>query len=328
MLISQAAGPVIAALPSVPPSATGPYTGAQSTAATRASLQRALDNYKTGRINLAPDSIADTDDTRSFGESHASELDSIGSGHGTVSGIGPLTPPQGSSDLPTTHTSPPSSFHQSNSGIPNRNTLSPPIDPIQLNHSPAPIPIPSSGNTSTTAAVPIGSPEKSSPMLPPILPTVAETGVPVSAGAGGPGPASGSLLSIKSAAADAGPKSGGLSGSQPSDSGYGQSGAIGAAIAAASSVASVTSGSPSKQYESAEDEKKRLQKEERERILSAQGPPPSSASGQFESAEEEKKRLERQERERILNAAGPSGAGQDPPKDGGDDSELPAYQAF
>ncbi|KZP31290.1 hypothetical protein FIBSPDRAFT_916934 [Athelia psychrophila] len=358
VLISQAAGPVISALPATPPSDAEPYKGAQSTAATRASLQRALDNYKTGHINLAPESAADSDfDSRSFGESHASELSNIGSGQGTVSGIGPLTPPQGSSVLPG---SPPSAFKSSDSGVPNRSSQSPPINPIQLNNSPAPIPIPTSG-ASTTAAVPIGSPENLSPSLPPILPTVAETGMPVSAGAAGPGPASGSLLDIKNAASDAGPRSGGLSGKQTSDTGYGQIGGIGAAVTSAASLASATSGNPGKQYESAEDEKKRLQREDRERLLNAQGPPPAAsgqfesaedekkrlqredrerllnaqgppppaASGQFESAEEEKKRLERQEREKILNAggSGPSGAAQGPPKDG-DDSDLPAYQAF
>lgn len=163
---------------------------------------------------------------------------------------------------------------------------------------------------------------------------MAETGVPVSAGASGPGPASGSLLDIKGAAPDAGPRSGGLPGKQPSESGYGQPGGIGAAATAAANIARATSGNPSTQYESAEDEKKRLQREERERILNAAAPPPpASSSGGFESAEDEKKRLEREERERILSAGGgsgtgPTGSAQGPSSGGKDGDDLPAYQAF
>ncbi|KAF7967005.1 hypothetical protein HWV62_36272 [Athelia sp. TMB] len=326
VLISQAASPVIAVLPLTPPSAEEPYKGAQSTAATRASLQRALDNYKTGRINLSPESSIDSDfDTRSFGESHASELALKDSASGIT-----LTPPQHLSDLPGSATAPPSSY-KSTDGAPSRNTTqSPPVNPAQLNNTPASIPIPASGG-STASPAPLGSPDKLSSSLPPIVPTVAETGVPVSAGANGPGPASGSLLDIKGAAPDAGPRSGGLPGKQPSESNYGQTGAIGTAAAAAESIASVTSGSPSQQYESAEDEKKRLQREERERILSAQGPPPpADTSSGFESAEDEKKRLQREERERILNAggSGPSGGAQGPPPGPKDGDDLPAYQAF
>ena len=86
--------PIIGALPFVPPSQTSPYTGAQATGAARASLQRALDNYKTGHINL-PHQPSGADlhrsDTRSFGETHASELSSIASG-ATSPGIRLLLP--------------------------------------------------------------------------------------------------------------------------------------------------------------------------------------------------------------------------------------------
>ncbi|KAJ3481131.1 hypothetical protein NLJ89_g12233 [Agrocybe chaxingu] len=74
VLLSQAAPAIIAALPAIPPSPSSPYLGAHTTGAVRASLQRALDNYKTGHINLPPQ-VAASDltrsDTQSFGESHA-----------------------------------------------------------------------------------------------------------------------------------------------------------------------------------------------------------------------------------------------------------------
>ena len=84
-------------------------------------------------------------------------------------------------------------------------------------------------------------------------------------------------------------------------------------------------GSASKPYESAEDEKKRLEREQRERTLK-QGP--STPAPKFETAEEEKKRLERQEREKLL--AGGSGA--NPASDSGkpdeNEDELPPYKEF
>ena len=86
-----------------------------------------------------------------------------------------------------------------------------------------------------------------------------------------------------------------------------------------------TTGTSSKPHESAEDEKKRLEKEEKERVLK-QGP--STPTPKFETAEEEKKRLEREERERLL--AGSSGT--NPTSDSGKPDEnvdeLPPYKEF
>ncbi|KAF9044744.1 hypothetical protein BDZ89DRAFT_1108995 [Hymenopellis radicata] len=84
----------------MPPSAESPYLGAAATGAARASLQRALDHYKTGHINLPPQlagSELNRSDTRSFGESHASELSSMSSDGSDITraaqpGI-PMTPP-------------------------------------------------------------------------------------------------------------------------------------------------------------------------------------------------------------------------------------------
>ncbi|KAH7931061.1 hypothetical protein BV22DRAFT_1124457 [Leucogyrophana mollusca] len=291
VLLSQASKPIIAALPLVPPSPTNPYTGAQATGAARASLQRALDNYKTGHINLPPQSPASElsrSDTRSFGESHASELSSIASASTSDlihPGI-PVTPPATDSTEKARDVS-----------------RSPPIDPSVLNQSPAPIPSPG-----PQAAAPVPVAATSTTDLPPVsipgaTPTVAETGVPVSAGASGPGPASGSLRNLRAASESAGPKSGGLPGNEPDDL-YGQE----------------------VKPESAADEKKRLEREERERVLAAAPAASQSPPGAFESAEEEKKRLEREERERVLAGGGGSAPAAD--KDGAkaDGDQLPPYQ--
>lgn len=183
-----------------------------------------------------------------------------------------------------------------------------------LNNAPAPIPSPISVATTTSPSV--VSPELVSPAatMPASTPTVAETGVPVSAGNKGPGPASGSLHHIHDASTTAGPKSGGLPGrdSTVPGTGYGEG---------------VTAASPAK-YESAEEEKKRLQRQDREQLLAAQGSPSPAATSAaapapaFESAEDEKKRLERERREKVLREGG-SGERPSGPKD---DEDLPPYQ--
>jgi len=170
---------------------------------------------------------------------------------------------------------------------------SPPIDPNTLNLSPAPIP---------EAQVPI-SPrampvESLTPVvIPAATPTVAETGVPLSANASGPGPASGSLRDIRRASQSAGPRSSGLPGNPPSEDLYGMSRAM----------------------ETASDEKKRLEREERERVVAARTSPTTSGP---ESAEDEKRRLEREERERVLAST----ASEDGHGDRKDGEELPPYQ--
>ncbi|KAF8912723.1 Eisosome component PIL1-domain-containing protein [Gymnopilus junonius] len=305
VLLSQAASPIIAVLPSVPPTPTAPYTGAQTTGAVRASLQRALDNYKTGHINLPPQ-LAGADlsrsDTRSFGESHASELSSL---HSSAS--------------PTQATTPPSSFNKPlpSGPAPGQSTLSPfpaPINPQALNNSPAPIPTASPSSTASPHTA-----EASSPVPVPALPTVAETGVPVSAGPNGPGPASGSLHDIKGASSSAGPRTGGLSSNEITAApAYGQ----GPTVVA-----------PVPRHETAEEEKKRLAAAYSHQQYAPPAGPPSqsgpssnapSQTTQYESAEDEKKRLEREERERILRSGG-NFPQNDPPKDNKDD-ELPPYQ--
>lgn len=310
MLLAHASVPILSALPSVPPTPSEPYTGASATAAARASLQHVLDNYKAGLLNVPPHTLGASDlsrsDTRSFGETHASELSSIASDPtGSIRSTIPVTPPPAGrpqpvqlhdSSVPQQQNTPPKS--DASLG----RLASPPINPQVLNSDPAPIPIPGTASISSVSA-----PDPS------LHPTIAETGVPVSAGKNGPGPASGSLHDIKAASPTAGPRSGGLPGNETHDLGFGQapSGGFG-------QPSSGGPGAPAK-WESAEEEKKRLQREERERILAQPAPA-------HESAEEEKKRLEREERERVLNAGGSNIARDDSTKKGGPDEDLPPYQ--
>jgi len=314
VLVSQSATPIISALPLFPPSEVEPYRGAQTTAAARASLQRALDNYKTGRIVLestGADLTREDSDTRSFGESHASELSSMTEsteGTGSTEPGLPLTPPTHVASLPshgTQHVS-----YKLSDPAPDR-----PMNVAALNNSPAPIPISTSPSAATTSPAPLASPVDMAVTESAPMPTFAETGIPVSSG---PGPASGSLLDIHAASSTAGPKSGGLPGRSSSGSmgDYGQS-IPGVATGAAAATTAV-------KFESAEEEKKRLEREERERLLSAQGPPVATQTSApaFESAEEEKKRLEREHRESLLRAGGSDAAG-GPNRD---DEDLPPYQ--
>ncbi|KAJ7103466.1 Eisosome component PIL1-domain-containing protein [Mycena belliarum] len=287
VLLSQAATPIISALPTFPPTATQPYTGGQATGAARASLQRALDNYKTGHINLPPQTAGSDlsrSDTRSFGESHARELSSMSSGAPT-SRL-PVTPPPGDEKhSPPSIASPKATSPKATSPPELQSLQSPPLDPTTLNLSPAPIP---------NVSAPVAAPAPTHPPAP--IPTVAETGTPVSAGESGPGPASGSLHDIRAASSTAGPRSGGLPGNESNAPSYGTPGG-------------------SQKFESASEEKKRLQAYSE--AAQQQQPPPAT----YETAEEEKKRLER---ERLLaGPSGPSGASKAP-----EDDAPPSYQDF
>jgi hypothetical protein len=283
VLLSQAGTSIVAVLPAIPPTPTMPYTGGKSTGAIRASLQRALDNYKTGHINLPPhvtEPELSRSDTLSFGESHASELSSIDSEASSLAAAH-ITPSSEVKPLPS-------------SGSPQ--ALSPsPIDVTALNNSPAPVPMP--------AVETVPDPANSTQNLPAVTPTIAETGIPVPSGPSS-GPSSGSLLDIRG------------QGSAPSvtpavaDQKYG-------------SAPSVTPAVAGQKYESANEEKKRLaaaysQQASTEVAPAAQGPSQATPTLQSESAEEEKERLEREERERILR-------GDPNPSSKDDDQDLPPY---
>ncbi|KXN89968.1 Sphingolipid long chain base-responsive protein LSP1 [Leucoagaricus sp. SymC.cos] len=252
VLLSQAAAAIIAALPSVPPSPENPYTGAQATGAARASLQRALDNYKTGHIDL-PSQLAPSElsrsDTQSFGESHASELSTINTPQATL----PSSPP---------HTHAP--MTQSSPSIGSPQKIQSPLNPVSLNNSPAPIP--SRESPPPPAVIPDAS--QTSTTVPTITPTVAETGIPVSAGAGGPGPASGSLRDLHRSP---------LTGSAGQAPRYEMAEEEKRRLAATySQPVTQSPQAPPAPYESAEEEKNRLEREERERLLHGSSSGPST----------------------------------------------------
>ncbi|THH30057.1 hypothetical protein EUX98_g4111 [Antrodiella citrinella] len=288
LLITQAATAILPVIPSVPPTKLEPYAGATTTTNVRAALQKALDAYTPGSDNLVLPEASPADlqrhDTRSFGQTHAKELDNIGSTDPAQPTV-PLSPP------PTTTSFPPPPHHSSQSSVSSVQTQTAPVpigrpssgsatsppagqqtmplNPSALNQAPAPIPV-SPDDSKVTSPIVAPDPEEPKVGVTSALPTVAETGVPQSSGPGGPGPASGSLLSIKSDH-DA-QKAGDLPG-------YG-----------GSSAAPPPEKAPAQweKYESAEEEKKRLQREERERVLqgqsgqSAQGGPPPGGEGEGE----------------------------------------------
>ncbi|KAI0721285.1 Eisosome component PIL1-domain-containing protein [Cerioporus squamosus] len=337
-LVAQAGAAALPALPTIPSSATQPYTGDQLTASLRTTLQQALDQWQPGSSTLLLRAPTPADlnrsDTRSFGETHARELARINTADPHATTSVPVTPPAtyATYDHPPqapSHTSngpPPSeSVHapavsplvtavgstpSNKASPPPEGTASPPLNPAVLNQAPAPIP------TKATSPIPVAAPNPTEPevKVPTITPTVAETGVPKSAGPDGPGPASGSLKDIKhtSPILTAAPAPIPVAATKPlpeSLPGY--------------------AGGTVTHSESAEEEKKRLEREERERLL-REGGSTSSAQPQHESAEEEKKRLEREERERLLAAGGSNNPNANPDgrqhPDG--DSELPPYQEF
>ncbi|KZT30444.1 hypothetical protein NEOLEDRAFT_1082390 [Neolentinus lepideus HHB14362 ss-1] len=330
-LLTQASEGILSHLPSVPPSTPAPYTGLQATGEIRATLQYALDNYRPGQIDLYtyntnPSNLRKSD-TRTFGETHASELSSIHSDDASVSTRPsiPITPPGQNVPLPTSpaiSTRTPSTPSQHSdlsvkSGSPGTNRAtspaevsSPPLNPALLNQAPAPIPIPylpPAANSSPAVPVDPMNPTKKAVA---ITPTVAETGMPVSAGADGPGPASGSLKDLKSPISVTSAPRGGLL-------------PVTEVNTPAETPATGPTASAAGSYESAEDEKKRLEREERERILSEGGSGLVATRPEHETADEEKKRLEREERERLLRGETTTGAGHGRPQD---EDELPPYQ--
>ena len=137
--------------------------------------------------------------------------------------------------------------------------------------------------------------------IPTNTPTVAETGVPVTAGKEGPGPSSGSLAG--------GHRRSQSSTSTPLGPGYGEAvpayGGIGVPKYGLSD-----SGQPTR-YESAEEEKQRLAQADREYLIQGtsstqhgldQAPSNAVSTSSSESQDEEKKRLEREERNRCANS--------------------------
>lgn len=259
LLLSQASELLLAELPSIPPHQGMPYNGTLKTASVRAGLQRALDNYKTGHFNLPPQDNAVDSDTRSFGETHASELSSIASassvsvasGHSTT-----VTPPG-------TYALPPLAPQHASPLVSNQVHGSTPLDPSVLNNTPAVIPSVETRTESPQAIAAAAS--GASPVS--VGPTVAETGVPLAAGNSGPGPSSGSLAGGRVTASPAG--------------------TLDTYVGGPAAVPLPSGSSSSTTYESAEEEKKRLEREERERVLRGESyghQPPPDAGDAFPDA--------------------------------------------
>jgi len=168
------------------------------------------------------------------------------------------------------------------------------VDPNALNNSPAPIPKKESPETilpSITLPEPQSAISTGTVTVPATHPTVAETGVPIIAGEDGPGPSHGSLASPAR-----GP---GYGEATPA---YGNADGPKYGLSEGGSVVVVPA------HESAEEEKRRLEREEREKVLRGErpgygsgaqaGPSGSGSSSIYETAEEEKDRLAREDRER------------------------------
>ncbi|KAG8758723.1 hypothetical protein FRC14_007510 [Serendipita sp. 396] len=281
ILLAGASEQLLRVLPTSPPET---YTGHQQTAAVRAALQNALDSGYVPQTEHLPLNVGSPaggiGETRSFGETHAVELNSIATvtdnGHDAATPINPDALNNNPAPIPsTTHhynapSGPPAGHHYAAPSV---------APPSEAHHPPTTYVSPTGGPTSSTSI--------------PHAPTVAETGVPVKAGAEGPGPVAGSLSQGAEEVRER-PTVGYGVGSNEQAPAYGSAAAV---------------------HESAEEEKRRL-------AAAEQNPAPSSApSGSYgdhlgdlhastsirrpvvhESAEDEKKRLEREERERILRA--------------------------
>lgn len=233
----------------------------------RATLQHALDGWKPGDVALpltisAPD--LSRSDTRSFGQTHARELAKINTDASSTASSIPLSPPTTTTGLPPSAPShytnspvtyasaslPPSALRASpptvhpqlpptiKASSPPPGVQSSPLNPATLNQAPSPIPTLSTASPVSPVVAP--NPADPSVQVPSFLPTIAETGVPKSAD---PGPASGNIRDLKQPSPPFVPSTG----LPPSDA---------------------STEKPEK-WESSEDEKKRLEREERERILAA-----------------------------------------------------------
>ncbi|CAE6457175.1 unnamed protein product [Rhizoctonia solani] len=308
-VLADAAEALLEELPEREP--TGTYTGAQNTARIRSQLQDALDSYQPvqGRPNRFKAPHADLGvgigaDTRSFGETHKDELSSLPPTAAPTPQTGPgaLAEQRFGSQGSGQHIDPAAAtFVQPGSegvAAPTTGHASPqpaPINPTALNNAPASIPnhspnvssplrdtstVQDTTHLASTTGAAAAPPSATSPIPIPSAQndvTVAETGVPLTAGAGGPGPKSGNLSrdNIPTTAPPAGPPQAGIVPPAANEELPGFAGAT--------------------RHESAEEEKARLAREERERVLHS-----GATSGTHPTAEEEKARLEREERDRIL----------------------------
>ncbi|KAF8680421.1 Eisosome component PIL1 [Rhizoctonia solani] len=325
-LLSDAAEALLDELPDHEP--TGAYAGAQNTARIRSQLQNTLDSYQPaqGRTNKfkaphAPLGVGAGADTRSFGETHKEELNSIPPTTAPTPQTGPgaLAEQRFGSQSSNQHLDPASAAISQPGGdaVTGSSTTATaghapsqpaPINPTSLNHAPASLPnhspsVSSPLRDATATQDTVQTPLTTGPAATGVpIPaaqhdvTVAETGVPLAAGAAGPGPKSGSLSrdSVPTTDPPAGPPQTGPA--PPLNNEDELPGFAGAT-----------------RHESAEEEKARLAREERERLLHTGAP-----SAAHPTAEEEKARLEREERDRLLR-----GQAQDQGENAGDGKTVP-----
>ncbi|KAH9022977.1 Eisosome component PIL1-domain-containing protein [Lactarius pseudohatsudake] len=285
-LLAQAADGILAVLPSAPPSPSQSYLGLETTGTIRASLQHSLDNWKPGQATLSTPAGANLDrsHTQSFGVTHADELQKINTAERHITPQqDPASPPLRGSFEGSAR---PSTAPAQDLG----STTTPPTTFESAKDSPVPVPTQYFGSTTTTTS----ESAKDSPVLVPTQ-DLGSTTIPSTASAKGKelpvNPAVGdepvSILSTASSVTVASPGPIDADSKVPSVTGESSSGAV------------------PKRYESAEEEKQRLEREERERLLTGDGPSSESSALAYENSEEEKKRLEREERERLLHGQTP-----------------------
>ena len=274
-LLSQAADGVLAFLPSVPPSPSQPYGGVEETGTIRASLQHSLDHWKPGQATLYAPAGANLDrsHTQSFGVTHAEELQKINTAERQITPHAHLdSPPLGGSFEPGRDAKPSTALAPSPVPVPTRDLGSTTtLSTTLAKDSPAPVPTQDLGST----AIPSTTSAKDSPINPAVggnepapIPSTAPSVAVISPG---PVDTDSRLPSV-------------IPTPTVAETGESSSGAV------------------PKPYESAEEEKRRL---ERERLLRGDGSSSGPSVPVYESAEEEKKRLEREEREKLLHGQMP-----------------------
>ena len=229
-------------MPSVPPSPELPYNGKEETGSVRASLQHSLDQWKPGQVNLTvPAGVnLDRSHTRSFGESHSEELKQIVTAERQAD---PASPPaRGSfeSGHDSSLDAKPSSATATASADPTQDLSSTAI-PSTTSAENSPVPIPNRDPISSTN--PSTATTKDSPINPAVEPNK-------------PAPIQLTSSSVAVSVTSPGPVA--------TDS------KVPSAIPNVAETSGSSSGAGPKHYESAEEEKKRLEREERERFLRGQ----------------------------------------------------------
>jgi len=245
-LLSQAADAVLAVLPSIPPSRDQPYVGAEETGTIRASLQRSLDQWKPGQATLPTPHPANLDrsHSQSFGVTHAAELQKIATAEPhTV----PASPPPGGSFEPGRDSDVKASNAPAPAPVPTQglgSTTTPPATsekdpqgPVPTQDSPAPVPVPTRSTT-----IPSATSEKDLAITPAV-------------GRNEPAP----ILSTAPSVVVASP------GPIDTDS------KVPSVTPTVAETSESSSGAVPERYESAEEEKKRLAREEREKLLHGYG---------------------------------------------------------